>query len=961
MNRLLHLLQKCLWITITFSAVAGYSQTQTVRGRIIDKETKEPIPFVNVINILSNQNTVADLNGRFALGIPKVSTQISFKCMGYKPVSIPNPQTNSPLTIEMEQDVMTLQAVDVRPPDPHALMREAIKRIPENYGTDTTSISGYYKNYTLLGDKNLRYTEAFLDIYKPPFIPHDNKKNIVGDSIIVREVRTKPSEIDDWKVMMLTPWELGIHMLQNRDVARDFTTTLYEPWLDSYHFELEDLINFEGRPTYKIKLQPKNFKKYGIWNGYIYIDEETKAFAKWDVWSTEKVYKRLTANAGYIMVTNLYKFHYKEGEWREVLQYKLKDGIWYLDEVNAEKNFIVNSKKRDMDMVPLVQKLHYKTSDFTNKTFLPDSVFLTHDLGRAAKVFEANYRPEFWRDFDKSRGIVTDEKNYGMKNNFPEYKPYQFSRLDTLKGTLTPLRTAFDVGYYHLDVEVFPELEEIKGSSLIRFKVVEPTEKIQIDLYSGMKIDSIVHRSSSLSFEREHDAVYISFGEQLQKDDIEEIKVYFGGRPLDYDPLTPMFASFLWFSDENGNPWIQAICQGYGASGWWPNKDHLSDEPDSVTITITNPSDLVAVSNGRMEEKIDLENGKTITTWHVSYPINLYNITLNIGKYDQIAKIFPSQEGELDVEYHVMDYHLANVSSKYGITEKALNTFEKYFGPYPFPRDGIKFLETPHAMEHQCAVALGFEYFQDQEFEEDRSSKPNFAAGELPDQILLHEFAHEWWGNSVSCTDNAELWIHEAFATYAELLFIEEQYSYEESLVYLNAMKPSVSNKQPVIGHFGVNHVHYNIWDMYVKGALFLNTLRHVIDNDSLWFDIIKGIPRDFKYQSINTEQILAYFNQKTGKELRPIFDQYLRLTEIPKLELELKEKSSGNTLQYRWEANAEGFDMPISYKIGSGEMKWLYPTNDWQKLELDKIKIQNFKFQIDRFYFTIENNWSPE
>lgn len=957
MTQLLNFLLRCSLIAIFFSPVFTYSQNLSVRGKIIDKTSKEAIPFVNVGNSQSNTSTVADLNGNFTLSIPKGTRDIRLSCMGYKPVLVTVTQGSSALTIEMEQDLITLQTVDVKPLDPQSLMREALQRIPENYGIDTTALSGYYKNYTLLGDKNLRYTEAFVDIYKPPFVFHDNKKNITGDSIIVREVRTKPSEIDDWKIMMLTPWEVGIHLLQGRDVARDFTSTVMsEDWLKSYLFELEDLVNFEGRPTYKIKLHPKNFKKYGIWQGYIYLDEETKAFAKWDIRSDEKVFRRLTSNAGYIMVTNLYKFHYKEGEWREMIQHKMQDGRWYLDEVNSEKNFIVNSKKRDMDMLPLVQKLYYKTSAFTKNPVMPDSGFLSHDQGRAVKLFEANYRPEFWREFDKSKGIETDDRNYGMKNNFPEYKPYQFSRLDTLKGTLTPLRTAFDVGFYHLDVEVFPALEEIKGSSLIRFKIVEPTDKIQIDLYSGMKIDSIVQRSRRLDFEREYDAVYVSFGENLQKGEIEEIKVYFGGRPLDFDPLTPMFASFLWFTDDNGNPWIQAICQGYGASGWWPNKDHLSDEPDSVSISITNPSDLVAVSNGRRVEKVELENGKTRTTWQVSYPINNYNITLNIGKYGQIAKIFPSQEGELDVEYHVMDNHLENVPSKFVTTEKALNTFEKYFGPYPFPRDGIKFLETPHAMEHQSAVALGFEYFQNGE-NEDTGTKPDFAAGELPDQILLHEFAHEWWGNSVSCTDNAELWIHEAFATYAESVFIEEQYSYEDALDFLNSMQPSISNKKPVIGHFGVNHVHYNIGDMYSKGALFLNTLRHVIDNDSLWFGIIKGIPQDFKYQSINTGQILEYFNQRTGTDFTPLFDQYLRLTEIPILEIQMKEKPSGNILQYRWKANAEGFAMPISYQAASGEKKWISPNSDWQKLELGITEIKDLDFHTDRFYFKIEKD----
>jgi hypothetical protein len=936
---------------LSLSPGNAFPQGIKLTGKVIDKASREAIPFVNIADTQSKASTVADIYGDFSMNLTRENASIRISCMGYKPVLLTIDKGQIQLIIEMEQDIIQLQAVDVKPLDPVALVNEAMRKIPENYGIEWTAVSGYYHNFTLLDDKNLRYTEAFIDIYKPPFIPHDSKRHVVGDSIDVREVRTKPSEFDDWKIMMLTPWELGMHLLQGRDVARDFTSSVMsEGFVDSYRFELEDVVGFEGRPTYKIKLEPQKSKKNGIWHGHIYIDEQTMAFAKWDIRSDRKLFRKLTSDAGYIMATNLYKFHYKEGEWREAFQYKLAEGIWYLDEVNSGKHFIVNSRKREMDHIPLVQKLHYKTSEFIKNPILPDSGFLSHDLGRAGKMFEAKYRPEFWRDFDKSRGILTDEKNYGMKNNFPKYKPYQFSRLDTLKGMLTPLRTAFDVGYYHLDVEVFPEKEEIQGSSLIRFKMLEQTEKIQIDLYSGMTIDSIVHRSKPLDFEREYDAVYVAFEEQLPKDNIEEIKVYFGGRPLDFDPLTPMFASFLWFTDDRGNPWMQAICQGYGASGWWPNKDHLSDEPDSVSISITNPSEFVAVSNGRLVEKLDLGNDKTKTTWHVSYPINNYNITLNIGKYDRITKTFSSLEGELEVEYNVMDNHRENVPGKFETTLRAINTFEKFFGPYPFPRDGIKFVETPHAMEHQSAVALGLGFFQQREYEEVEKAMPNFEAGELPDQILLHEFAHEWWGNSVSCTDNAELWIHEAFATYAEAIFIEEQYGYGHALDYINAMKPSVKNQHPLIGKFGVNHIHYDIWDMYSKGALFLNTLRHVIDNDSLWFSILKGIPKDFKHQSITTGEVLEYFNLYTEKDFKPIFNQYLLLTEIPVLELE-KAEGGGTLLRYRWKASTEGFAMPISYSDDMGNSHWLFPNSTWQELDLGSLRIEDLHFHTDRFY----------
>jgi aminopeptidase N len=245
---------------------------------------------------------------------------------------------------------------------------------------------------------------------------------------------------------------------------------------------------------------------------------------------------------------------------------------------------------------------------------------------------------------------------------------------------------------------------------------------------------------------------------------------------------------------------------------------------------------------------------------------------------------------------------------------------------------------------------LGLGFFQQREYEEVEKAMPNFEAGELPDQILLHEFAHEWWGNSVSCTDNAELWIHEAFATYAEAIFIEEQYGYGHALDYINAMKPSVKNQHPLIGKFGVNHIHYDIWDMYSKGALFLNTLRHVIDNDSLWFSILKGIPKDFKHQSITTGEVLEYFNLYTEKDFKPIFNQYLLLTEIPVLELE-KAEGGGTLLRYRWKASTEGFAMPISYSDDMGNSHWLFPNSTWQELDLGSLRIEDLHFHTDRFY----------
>ena len=604
-----------------------------------------------------------------------------------------------------------------------------------------------------------------------------------------------------------------------------------------------------------------------------------------------------------------------------------------------------------MERVPLVQTLHYKTEFYSDIPKGVDFDFLPHDVGKANTYFEQNFRPEFWKEFDQSQGVEMDEKMYGYKSFEMDAKPYVFSKLDTLKGTLTPLRTAFDVGFYHLDVEVFPEEEIIAGSSLVRFKVVEPTQRIQLDLYSKMEVDSILHQSQSLDFTRDHDAIFIDFPSMLSNGSTEEVTVYFRGRPLDFEPTIPMYASFLWVNDENGNPWIQAICQGYGASGWWPNKDHLSDEPDSARISITFPSDLKAISNGRKTDELNLGNGKTRSSWAVSYPINNYNIILNIGKFEQFTKLVPSLEGEVDVEYHFLEGHKEITEQKSDFIIPVLETFEKYFGPYPFPRDGIKFLETPHAMEHQSAVALGMEYFREEEKDWTKFTEEDFGKSWIPSQIFLHEFAHEWWGNSVSCGDNAELWIHEAFATYAEVLFIEDRFGYESSQIYLYSLQPEVANKNPIIGKFGVNHVHYSLSDMYSKGALFLNSLRKLVDDDPFWFAFLKEIQSKYKYQVINTSDILNLINERTGNDFTLVFNYYLTESSLPKLEYFVDKVEGGFELNYRLNVDMGEVDIPVNFSIKGEELKRIYPTSDWQKIYLGNGDEENFEFIENSFF----------
>ncbi len=940
------------FMMFSLSAIDLQAQVQRLKGKVVNGKTKEEVPFAHIYLSEMGTGAIAGLKGDFEVSFSKPQigeVKLRVSCLGFKDAEVTWKVGSEFLEISLEEELLNLEMVEIRPEDPVALLRAAAANIPKNYGTDSAFIQGYYKNSALLDNKILRFTEAFIDIIQYPYVLHDEEWDQVGDSIHVRHVRTKPTEYDDWKVHIMTPYENNTYQLFNRDVARDFTSSVQrEMFISNYHFELEDRVSLEGRPAYKISLEPKRKHKYAIWTGHLYLDVETLAYVKIDFISTEKAFDKLKSQAAYIMVSNLYKFHYKTGEWREVIQFKLDGDKWILDEINSSKIFEISSKPRGLDHAPLVHSLHFKAESESPVPARYSKPILSNDIARANTYFQENYSPEFWNAFDRSKGIETQDV-YGFKDVSPDQKPYEFSRLDTLKGGLTPLRTSYDVGFYHLDVEVFPEEEVIAGSSLIRFKVMENTDKIQVDLYSKMQIDSILYRSKALDFSRDYDAVTVQFPGNLSKGSIEEIQVFFRGRPLDYDPNIPMYASFLWTRDENDHPWIQAICQGYGASGWWPNKDHLSDEPDSARISITHPSDLVSIGNGRKVEDKELGNGKSRTSWAVSYPINNYNLILYLGNYEALADKLKGVEGQIAFEMDLLEDHVAIGKKKMELVQPVLDSFEKYFGPYPFPRDGIRFVDAPHAMEHQSAVALGTEFFTEEERDWNEFTDENFAKGWIPAQLLLHEFAHEWWGNSLSCTDNAELWIHEGFATYAESLFLEDIYGYESGQVYLNSMRTEMNHKTPLVGKFGVNHVHYDIGDMYTKGALFLDALRKLASDD-VWFAYLKELQSTFRHQSVSSQDLERLLSQRTGQDLSLLFHHYLHERELPKLEYYVKSQSGKTSLFYRLDKDLGEVKIPVTFHAATEKELRLYPNKEWQELSLEEGSAEGFEFLESSF-----------
>lgn len=529
----------------------------------------------------------------------------------------------------------------------------------------------------------------------------------------------------------------------------------------------------------------------------------------------------------------------------------------------------------------------------------------------------------------------------------------EFDRGDTLRGTLGPLRSCYDVTYYDLDVRVMPEDSTISGSNLFVFKVVTTFNKLQFDLFDNMLVDSVVYHGASLKYTREYNAVFVEFPGKLNVGNVDSFRVYYHGKPI-IAVKAPWDGGFVWTKDDKGRPWVAVACEGIGASLWWPNKDHLSDEPDSQMIRVTVPGELMDVSNGRLVNKVEYpEQNQTRYDWLVRDPINNYSITVNIGYYSHLKDNFSGDYGDLSLDYYVMDYNVDKAEKQFKQVKPMMACYEKYLGPYPFYKDGYKLVETPYlGMEHQSAIAYGNKYLKGY-------AGMDFSGIGLDfDYIIIHESGHEWWGNHVSMKDLADMWIHEGFCTYSEAIYVECMYGYDKAMEYVNAKKFYVDNKHPIIGQYGVNNE--GDGDMYNKGMLMLNTLRHVINNDDLWWKIIRGLQDHFANQTVTTEDIVDYINKQAGQDYTYFFDQYLRYPDIPVYQYELKKKRRKLVLKHRWVTDVANFHMPVEVTVGDpeqGDKRWQYvtPTNEWSQVKLNFKKKSDFHIAVDKFYIAVE------
>jgi aminopeptidase N len=510
-----------------------------------------------------------------------------------------------------------------------------------------------------------------------------------------------------------------------------------------------------------------------------------------------------------------------------------------------------------------------------------------------------------------------------------------FTKQDTLRGSITPEREWWDLTYYHLDIKVNPDEQFISGKNTIQYKVLKDESVMQIDLQSPLLITKVTQNNKSLEVKHEGNAHYVTLTETQNIGDVNSLDVYYEGKPQ-VAKNAPWDGGFSWKKDTNGNHFVATSCQGLGASVWWPNKDHMYDEVDSMLISVNIPKGLTNISNGRLRSIEEHEDNTVTSHWFVSNPINNYGVNVNIGDYVHFSEVFDGEKGDLDLDYFVLRDNLEKAKEHFKDTPKMMKAFEYWLGPYPFYEDGFKLVEVPYlGMEHQSSITYGNKYMKGYLGRD--LSKTGW--GIKFDFIIIHEAGHEWFANNITYKDIADMWIHEGFTAYIESLYLEYHYGKKAGDEYAVGKGKVISNDRPVIGYYNVNKE--GSGDMYNKGAYMLHTLRQLIEDDEKWRAILRGLNKTFYHQTVTTKQIEDYLGQESGIDLTEFFNQYLRDIRIPTLEYEIK----NNKLKYRYTEIVTDFDMPIKIEV-NGTQKWIFPKAKWQtmNIESDTLEInENF------------------
>jgi aminopeptidase N len=528
----------------------------------------------------------------------------------------------------------------------------------------------------------------------------------------------------------------------------------------------------------------------------------------------------------------------------------------------------------------------------------------------------------------------SDSRPHGSQYALPE-----LTENNLLIGNLNENRSSYFVSYYDINIDFNIEEKSLDGFVTIKAKSLVDLQKLQIDLTERLNVSKITYNNKEIDFSRNMDAVIVSFPEKIEEGSVFYFSVYYNGVPQSADN-PPWAGGFTWSKDKENRDWIAVSCEGEGARIWWPNKDHITAEPDSVRMAYTVPSNLVAVGNGKFLGKTEKGN-KATYEWFVKNPINNYNISVQIGNYVAVQDTFKKDNVSHFMNHYVLDYNKELASNYFPQSKEVIRFYEKYFGDYQWYEDGYKLVEVPYlGMEHQSAVTYGngFSIYNGVR----SKSWPMYG---VIDPLIIHETGHEWFGNSVTASDPTHIWIHEGLQVYSEAIYFEDKFdSYEVGVHYLNTLKNRIVNEIPIVGRENENH-----WalhgDTYMKGAWVMHTLRSVVNDDKIWFEILKEFMEENAKDFADTNDFFKKVYDKTRTDYWYFAQQYFYSPNQPILEYYQTDKR----FYYRWNNVNDNFSMPIDFLV-NGAAKRFNPTRDFQSFTISKhskVEVMDWKFYV--------------
>ena len=605
-------------------------------------------------------------------------------------------------------------------------------------------------------------------------------------------------------------------------------------------------------------------------------------------------------------------------------------GKWYeIENPNASLEITIN-KNNDVFSGSFTWEwkswINTVNAPLGNLTFKNDSLLfeLTHGNFKPNFKLQKNnkkntYHGFFYVDGRQIRPVTLSRSPIERDMTTSSIVEKKYTRQDTLRGKITDERAWWNLMHYDLDFQLDIENKFINGSNTITYTVLEPKKAMQIDLQEPLKITKVIQAGESLTFVREGNAYFIQLKKNQLKGSSQEIEVFYEGKPKEA-PRAPWDGGFSWEEDANGKPLVFTSCQGEGASLWWPNKDHMYDEPDNgMIIRITVPEELMAVANGKLTATEKMDNGTTKYQWTVVNPINNYGVALNVADYVHFSEPYNGMKGTLACDYYVLPEHLEKAKVQFKQAHLMLEAFEHWFGPYPFYEDSYKIVDGV-GMEHQSSIGYSGEYIDGNRGRDMSGS----GWGLKFDYLIIHESGHEWFANNITYKDMADMWVHEGFTTYSEALYVEYHFGKKAGAEYIKGLSQRIANDIPIIGDYDVNDKDYT-GDIYIKGATVLHTLRQVINDDEKWRTILTGLNSKFYHKTVTSADIENYILKQSDLDLSTFFEQYLRTTDVPTLEYFFE----GNKFAYRWINAVPGFNMPLKVKLNDNE-QWIKPTTNW-------------------------------